>query len=215
MQHKDLNVLFNKSFEEEALTKKQRAVLQASLKLFADKGYDATTTSDIATLAGVAEGTVYKHFKTKENILNSLLIPFIREVVPKISNEFLESIEAGSFDQLSSLLKYMISNRLKFAMDNNFVAKIFVKELLEKPILINELKKKIEENLVYRFKPIINKLKNNNELIDISTEKFFQYLLSTLMGYVFPIIFINKGKKINIGEVTNDAVNFLMNGLHP
>lgn len=215
MQHKDLNVLFNKSFEEEELTKKQKAVLQASLKLFADKGYDATTTSDIATLAGVAEGTVYKHFKTKENILNSLLIPFIREVVPKISNEFLESIEAGSFDQLSALLKYMISNRLKFAMDNNFVAKIFVKELLEKPILLNELKQMIEENLVYRFKPIINKLKNNNELIDLSTEKFFQYLLSTLMGYVFPIIFINNGKKIDIDEVTNDAVNFLMNGLHP
>nr|WP_320115124.1 TetR/AcrR family transcriptional regulator [uncultured Desulfuromonas sp.] len=48
-------------------------ILQAAQRLFAEKGYHATPTSEIAALAGVAQGTLFYHFKSKEGILLSLL----------------------------------------------------------------------------------------------------------------------------------------------
>lgn len=40
-------------------------ILKAALRLFARKGYDGTTTRDLATAAKVAEGTLFRHFANK------------------------------------------------------------------------------------------------------------------------------------------------------
>lgn len=44
-------------------------ILKAATRLFAAKGYDATTTKDLATTAHVAEGTIFRHFDSKKAIL--------------------------------------------------------------------------------------------------------------------------------------------------
>ena len=68
MQPHNLTDLFSSSLAESQLSAKQQAVLKASLNLFSEQGFDRTSTKDIAQLAGVSEGTVYKQFKTKEGV---------------------------------------------------------------------------------------------------------------------------------------------------
>jgi len=46
----------------------QRKILQAALRLFQRRGFDATTTKQIAHAAGIAEGTIFNYFPTKEEI---------------------------------------------------------------------------------------------------------------------------------------------------
>jgi AcrR family transcriptional regulator len=45
-------------------------LLQAALELYTTTGYSRTTTPMLATHAGIAEGTIYRHFKSKEQLLN-------------------------------------------------------------------------------------------------------------------------------------------------
>ena len=47
----------------------ERALRDASLKLFATQGYDATTTEEIAEKAGVSARTFFRYFPTKESLL--------------------------------------------------------------------------------------------------------------------------------------------------
>jgi AcrR family transcriptional regulator len=51
---------------------KRDAVCEAALELFAEKGIEATTTREIAERAGAAEGTLYRHFRGKEDLAHSL-----------------------------------------------------------------------------------------------------------------------------------------------
>jgi AcrR family transcriptional regulator len=44
-------------------------ILQAAQKLFARNGYDGTTTKELAEKAGIAEGTLFRHFTNKKAIL--------------------------------------------------------------------------------------------------------------------------------------------------
>jgi TetR/AcrR family fatty acid metabolism transcriptional regulator len=51
---------------------KREAILRAAVKVFAQKGYFNSKVSDIAGEAGIADGTVYLYFKSKDEILHSV-----------------------------------------------------------------------------------------------------------------------------------------------
>lgn len=48
-------------------------ILDAAEKLFGTKGYDSTSTGDILRELGIARGTLYYHFKSKEDILDAMI----------------------------------------------------------------------------------------------------------------------------------------------
>ncbi|MDY0404596.1 helix-turn-helix domain-containing protein [Virgibacillus sp. 179-BFC.A HS] len=64
---------------EKNMTPKQAKILQAAIELFARKGYFNTSTNEIAKLAGVAEGTIFRHYQTKKELLEAILAPAIMD----------------------------------------------------------------------------------------------------------------------------------------
>jgi AcrR family transcriptional regulator len=50
----------------------RQRLVRAALELFTTEGYHVTTTPQIAKKAGVAEGTIYRHFRSKQHLLNEL-----------------------------------------------------------------------------------------------------------------------------------------------
>ena len=54
------------------VTDKREAILLAATKVFAGKGYFSSKVADIAAEAGIADGTVYLYFKSKDEILHSI-----------------------------------------------------------------------------------------------------------------------------------------------
>src|SRR5213595_4063987 len=58
--------LMGKRAQNKAAIRKR--IVSAALSLFQTKGFDATTTKAIARKAGIAEGTVFNYFRTKEDI---------------------------------------------------------------------------------------------------------------------------------------------------
>lgn len=55
------------------MTEKQEKILQAALQLFAQEGYHATSTNRVAKKAGVSEGLIFRHFGSKEGLLQAVL----------------------------------------------------------------------------------------------------------------------------------------------
>lgn len=55
-----------------AVADKREAILRAATRVFAENGYFNSKVADVARQAGVADGTVYLYFKSKEDILHSI-----------------------------------------------------------------------------------------------------------------------------------------------
>jgi AcrR family transcriptional regulator len=76
------------------LPTKRGEILRAAAKLFFEKGYEATTTRDIATLAKTSKRTVYAEFPSKETILRALIGGSTAEITETIDLELPATREA-------------------------------------------------------------------------------------------------------------------------
>jgi AcrR family transcriptional regulator len=74
---------------------KRTAILQAATYAFATKGFRETSTTDLAEMTGVAEGTVFYHFGSKEKLFLAVLDHVRRELEHAFAAS-LESAEVGS-----------------------------------------------------------------------------------------------------------------------
>lgn len=54
-------------------TERRNEILDAADELFGQKGFDGTSTNDILEKVGIARGTLYYHFKSKEDIMDALI----------------------------------------------------------------------------------------------------------------------------------------------
>ncbi|BCL35516.1 TetR/AcrR family transcriptional regulator [Nostoc sp. MS1] len=102
--------VFNSSPPSEAQTRSR--ILQAALKLFAAQGFDGTTTRDLAQAAGVAEGTLFRHFPNKKAILVEVAtggwIDILTDLLTELS-------EMGSYKAVAQVMRRRMWNLHKNA----------------------------------------------------------------------------------------------------
>ena len=94
------------------MNKTKRKIFETSMKLFAEKGYESTSIEEITATVGVAKGTLYYHFSSKEEIFNflveegmKLLKNSIQIKTAKLDNS-IDKIKAIILIQVKVLKKY-------------------------------------------------------------------------------------------------------------
>ena len=94
------------------MNKTKRKIFEASMKLFAEKGYDSTSVEEITSEVGVAKGTLYYHFSSKEEIFEFL----VKEGMQLLKNsinikteqqvKYIDKLRATVLIQIKIILKY-------------------------------------------------------------------------------------------------------------
>lgn len=102
--------VFNSSPPSEAQTRSR--ILQAALKLFAAQGFDGTTTRDLAQAAGVAEGTLFRHFPNKKAILVEVATSGWVDILTDLLTEL---SEMGSYKAVAQVMRRRMWNLQKNA----------------------------------------------------------------------------------------------------
>jgi AcrR family transcriptional regulator len=98
-----------------AKDRKREAIFSAALKVFAEKGYHRATIDEIASLSGIGKGSVYRYFRSKEDLLKQLIYAKDDEILQSI-----RAIFAYDEDILVQLQK-MITVWIEFIEDNYVV----------------------------------------------------------------------------------------------
>ena len=97
---------------EKYMNKTKRKIFETSMKLFAEKGYDATSIEEITATVGVAKGTLYYHFSSKEEIFAFLVEEGVKLLKNSISiktdklTNSVDKIRAIVLIQIKVLFKY-------------------------------------------------------------------------------------------------------------
>src|SRR5438876_12129360 len=66
---------------------KRGRIMDAAIKVFAERGFHTATVAEIARAAGVADGTIYLYFKGKDDLLLRLFDEKMTELLAEARNE--------------------------------------------------------------------------------------------------------------------------------
>lgn len=102
---------------------KHEAILRAAIKVFAGKGYFNSKVADIAKEAGIADGTVYLYFKSKDEILHSIFDRAMEEFISEGKREL------AQFDKAQDKLRRIAQLHLEKLGADRDMAIVFQVEL--------------------------------------------------------------------------------------
>ena len=98
-------------------------ILRAASEEFADKGFAASKTSDIAAKAGVPKPNVYYYFKSKENLYREVLESIIEPIL-RVSTPF------NADGEPNEVLSNYIRSKIMISRDLPFASKVFASEIM-------------------------------------------------------------------------------------
>lgn len=209
--------LLNADSAGHEMTDKQKRIFEAAVEVFAEKGYSASSTSEIAKRAGVAEGTIFRHYKTKKDLLVSIMAPtMVRIIAPFVIREFRDVFDTdyGSFD---TFLNRVIENRIAFLEKNRSLLKILLQELPFHPDLQEQFRKVILSRVLERIENVFDRYKAKGQLADLPNSTMIRLAASAMIGYVLirTLFGVQEGSGWDDAKERQATIEFIMKGLSP
>lgn len=140
------------------LSEKEQKILESAIAVFSEKGFSAATTNEIAKIAGVAEGTIFRYFKTKKDILRSILVQTLNLISSKLVLESFEKILANSKGKdLRTILKEILYDRVQLAETIFPMARIIITEAL----FHEDVREAIYQNIISKALKVVTDFRND------------------------------------------------------
>ena len=186
---------------------KQR-ILDAALELISERGYNGTTTREIAKEAGVTEITLFRHFGTKENLFEELLkrfsfLPELRSLLPEIRRLPYEA----ALVQVGVRFLEALNKRKKFV-------RIMISEITVYPDKVKEVYYRFIEEIIQTLAVLFVELQKQEVLRELSGDIAARAFLGMFFSY-FHIEEIIRGNVISQKEkekIVTEFVNIFVHG---
>ena len=87
---------------------KKESILEASAKLFSQKGFKDTSISEISKITGAAEGTIFYHFKNKEELFLSILEKVKKDIIFDFEQYFKDATFKNGLDMMVGTISFYL-----------------------------------------------------------------------------------------------------------
>ncbi len=179
---------------QKRMTKEDRAkqILDAAMTVFVEKGFNGTTTLEIAEAAGISEVTLFRHFSTKQEI-------FLEGIKPILYSTLEESIKTSNGMKPKEKLEYILYERIRLISNNHKVIRLI---LMEAPLL-SELG---SENFIEKILVILKDMLKEIGIPDENEDSALRLLMGTILSYVF----INDTSEESIKSYVNKITSLMV-----
>lgn len=165
-------------------TEKQQRVLDAAMEVFAERGYAGASTAEIAKRAGVAEGTVFKTYKTKKDLLLGVVAPIFTRTVAPLLLEDVKRIIAAPHGTFEDFLRALYRNRVEFIRTHARIARIAMQEVPFHDEVRELAKKTLADNVLPDVLAMVHRFKERGQIRkDAPDLSVVRLVVGTFMAY--------------------------------
>jgi TetR/AcrR family transcriptional regulator, fatty acid metabolism regulator protein len=183
---------------------KKELIHKCAVEIMAIKGYHNTKTQEIADKAGVAVGTIYHYFDSKEH-----LIEYIFEVECDKHYSFISELNRKDMDPLKKI-ELLIEYNIEILSNSPEILRMIVQEAA----LISSQNVKIEENIhkvIGSLAELIKEAQGQDKIKDFDACSFARIILSTLHSSIKN--YILNDTKHDYEEKKSQLIDFIISGL--
>lgn len=187
---------------------KKEQILEAATKLILKKGYSHTSVEDITNEMGIAKGSFYTYFKSKNLLLKTIAEKKIDEMIEKQDNILKNAL---SFEET---LKNIILVRLKFSnesMKRELVLISLIKNMEALSPEIKEILKRIGEINIDFIKKLLIKFKSELKAEEENFQRYSELISAIIREFKVVSFFLDKECNENIFIQDFDTVIEKMN----
>ena len=186
------------------MNRTKRKIFETAMKLFAEKGYDATSVEEITATVGVAKGTLYYHFSSKEEIFN-----FLIEEGMKLLHNSIEIKTENLTDPIAKL-RAVIIIQLKVIMKYNEFITILLSQIWG-----NEQRHQQSRKYINEYIDVIKQIIDDGIKEGALKQCDSGLMASSIFGAICAIKIhkFRMNEDINVEDVASDIVNYMLNGM--
>lgn len=177
---------------------RRNEILDVAEKMFLEKGYENTSTVDIVTAINIAKGTLYYHFKTKNEIMNAIIERRVAKVIEEL-NRIAENKSIYFLDRI-----VMVFKMAKFSDINNKQNLNYLHKSEN-----NFMHQKMQEAMIETFAPILIKLSKEGEKEGIINCQYLHQSIEMLLVYGNLIFDNNRLSKMTNEEIMENINAFI------
>ncbi|OEU67671.1 MAG: TetR family transcriptional regulator [Desulfobacterales bacterium PC51MH44] len=185
---------------------KYHRILEAAVKVFAEKGFFQSTISQIAREAGVADGTIYLYFKNKDDIL----IQFFSYKTKQVFTRFREEVDKA--DNTIDKLRNLIRRHLKEFQNDRNVAVVYQAETHQ----INRLAEEQIKEMSKLYLDIVSEIVEQGQEEGVIRKDLYLGLVKRfILGAVDEVIntWIHSGGKYDLVSMADPLVDLFLKGI--
>lgn len=209
-----LKELLQLNGEDVKLSEKQVKILQAAIEMFAEKGYAATSTSEIAKRAGVAEGTIFRHYKTKKDLLLAIVTPTLfQSVAPFLAKEFVKEVFESQYQSYEDFIRALLRNRYQFVKKYLPAIRVFWQEIAFHAEIKEQFQRIFTTHVYQKFKQIVEHFQEKGELTAIPVDSVIRMTITTIAGFLLTRFIVLPDYDWDDEAEMERTVRFLMHGL--
>lgn len=201
------------SENQENMTEKQKRILEAAVEIFSEKGYSATSTSEIAKKAGVAEGTIFRHYKTKKDLLLSIIAPTMAKFIAPIVMKDFYKVLSSDYQNIEDFLRAIIVNRMQFAKKHMPMVKIFLQEIPFHPELKEPFKEHVANQVFERLTLIIETYQKKGEIINLPSKSIIRFTATSILGFILARYLIFPEANWEDEQEIEMTIQFILHGI--
>ncbi|RAP76519.1 TetR/AcrR family transcriptional regulator [Paenibacillus montanisoli] len=199
----------------EKMTEKQTKILQSAIEVFAEKGYAGSSTSEIAQRAGVAEGTIFRHYKTKKDLLLSIVAPAMTKLIAPFVLRGFNKVLDSEYESYEGVIRAMIENRIEFIAKHRNLLRILLQEIPFHPELQEHFQRDVLVKVLGRLQKLVTGFQAKGQMVDLPSMTVVRLTISAIMGYIAVRSLYGERKDAVWDDVQEReaTITFIMRGL--
>lgn len=206
-------IQLTEGYDQQKKTDKQTKILEAAIEIFSEKGFAATSTSEIAQKAGVAEGTIFRHYKTKKDLLLSIAGPIATKLIaPFLMRDFAKLLDIP-YNRADEFFRVIARDRIVFARKNIKLIKILVHEVPFQPELMEQIKSLVTKVVVTRIEKVVKHFQEQGQLIEAPPWRIMRSTASLFIGMIIFHVFLTPESPFDEEEEIDRTLDILMHGI--
>jgi len=194
----------------------KQKILETTIDIISEKGYAPTTTKEIAEKAGVSEGTIFKYYGSKKELLRQIVQKTLKDFKEYSVNEAIPEVFTSTEDGSSQeFLRELMKERAKFFQKKDKAMQVIIQETMIDETIREIFREKVWSEMTRVSDQIFDRAKQAGEFRDFDNRTLRRAVFGSFLFYIIfeGMLEVDDSKEENLAEEIEKTLNLILSGI--